>query len=132
MLIQILLLIGLALVAGYFWQASKNTKQKPQLASKKSSKASNAKPRPTHRCVVIEPGLTPCKAIQAYAGQKILMDKAPTLPVQGCDVKRCECRFLRYDDRRMGPRRYSKMKAANQIISENNINKRSRKDRRNN
>lgn len=126
MLVQILLLIGLTLVAGYFWQASKNAKQKPQLASKKSSKASNAKPRPTHRCVVIEPGLIACKAIRAYAGQRVLMDKAPILPVQGCDVKQCECRFLRYSDRRTeGARRYSKIKA------QNNNNKRSGKDRRN-
>lgn len=125
MLLKILLLIALLLVAGYFWQARKNTRQKLQPLSKNTKTA-----RPAHRCVIIEPGLIPCKAIHAYEGKRILMDKAPTLPVQGCDAKQCECRFQRYDDRRVGPRR-TKMKAGNQIMAESNNNKRSRKDRRN-
>lgn len=128
MLIPILLLTLLVLVAGYFWQSGKNAKPKSQKTSNKA--ANNKSNRPTHRCVVIEPGLISCKAIRAYQGKHILVGDAPTLPVQGCDAKQCECRFLRYDDRRRGSRR-SKLKTADQIVSESNNNKRSRKDRRN-
>lgn len=127
---SLLLLIVLALVTVYFWHARKNNKQKLKPVSKKAGKAVDTKSiRPTHRCVVIEPGLLSCQAIGAYVTKPILMDQAPILPVQGCDAQKCECKFLRYDDRRMGVRR-DKIKAANHIISATDQNKRSKKERR--
>jgi len=131
MLTKTLLLLALILISGYFWQARKNAAKRTKLPLKSGNKASNTKSTYSkHRCVAIETGLIPCKAIRSYVGKRILMHEAPILPVQGCDTKKCECKFTRYDDRRTGPRR-SKLKTANQIISESNNNKRAQKDRRN-
>lgn len=128
---QILLLLVLVIAVVYIFHTRKNAKQKSQPPYKKTGKATNAKPiRSAHRCVVIEPGLLSCKAIAAYEGKHILIDEAPVLPVSGCNTEQCDCKFLRYDDRRMGTRR-GKVKAADHIISASNNNKRSKKERRN-
>lgn len=54
--------------------------------------------------VIFNPGKC-CAAVKAIAGQRLLVDRAPPLPLAGCDLGGCQCRYQRYDDRRTDLRR---------------------------
>lgn len=56
--------------------------------------------------VVPDPGGC-CSAVKAIAGQRLLVDRAPPLPLADCDRGSCKCRYQQYDDRRMDLRRDS-------------------------
>jgi len=70
---------------------------------------------------------TACDAAQACKGKRFLSIDAPRLPLAGCDVRRCECKYRHYDDRRAGPRRQDEKSGA-PVPSK--INRRARRGRR--
>ena len=55
--------------------------------------------------VSIAKGRQPCEAVKQFNGQRWLSSKAPQLPVKGCDLKLCDCRYRHHEDRRAKPRR---------------------------
>ncbi len=124
MLVKIILLLALALVAAYFWRATKGAKSQPT----HNLPMPSSKPSP-YRSVNITPGKNPCQAVLTYQNKDLLMHEAPTLPVPGCDAKLCGCKFLRYEDRRKDDRRAGQNTAATEILAEHD-NQRQRKDRR--
>ena len=48
-----------------------------------------------------------CKAAQDMTGRRFLSTAAPKLPLPGCDVLDCNCRFIHHKDRRAGKDRRS-------------------------
>lgn len=48
-----------------------------------------------------------CKAAQDLTGRRFLSTAAPKLPLPGCDVLECNCRFVHHKDRRSGKDRRS-------------------------
>ena len=54
--------------------------------------------------VIPNPGKC-CAAVKAIAGQRLLVDRAPPLPLADCDLGSCQCRYQQYDDRRTDLRR---------------------------
>lgn len=105
------------------------TKHNKTSASKPSSQSSNR-----YRCVEMLPCLNACAAVKSYKHVKILLDKAPALPLSGCDSKKCECKFIRHNDRRSDDRR-ERQTSARQVIAgtqviANNQDKREKTDRR--
>ena len=48
-----------------------------------------------------------CAAVKAIAGKRLLVDRAPPLPLADCDLGSCNCRYQQYDDRRTDLRRDS-------------------------
>ena len=50
--------------------------------------------------VSLKPGLEACPAVQALAGQRFLPAEAPTVPLPGCDQKKCQCAYSHHSDRR--------------------------------
>jgi hypothetical protein len=130
---QILLIEFLAPVIGYFVWKKIQTPQKPVPTIKRAgtSKSVPKKKQAPHayKCIEIKTCLMACKAVGKYKSKRLLISESPMLPVPGCDSKECECKFLRYDDRRKGDRRSRVTTAASQIISEHS-NKRVRTDRR--
>lgn len=91
-------------------------------------KPSNKNEAPPYRCVVIKTGMQTCEQVRALGSKPILLSEAPLLPLTGCNVRKCQCKFNRHDDRRMTDRR-TFFGAAKEII-ENHSNKRERPDRR--
>jgi hypothetical protein len=85
--------------------------------------------KPSYRCVKIESGPNACQAIQVYQTKPILVNDAPRLPLVGCNVMQCGCKFIRFDDRRTGNdrRNQSAQEAENARIY---ADKRIRSDRR--
>jgi hypothetical protein len=61
----------------------------------------------SYRCVGIQPEdpLTACDAVRANSGQRFLSGQAPQLPLPGCTADRCTCKYVHFDDRRIGNRR---------------------------
>jgi hypothetical protein len=107
------MLVGFSLFLGsflaIFWfrlhkkqASSKSVGKKSRTYSHISSISRNTNP---FRCVEIEPCLGACEKVKPYKHIKILLDKAPALPLSGCDHRKCTCRFIRYNDRRNNERR---------------------------
>lgn len=68
----------------------------PRLSRKESGRPSNP-----FAAVSIRPSAeSPCAAVKKMHHQRFLAVRAPSLPVAGCDQKKCGCRYLRHSDRR--------------------------------
>ena len=60
------------------------------------------------QAVAVSPGLTSgCSGVKALKGRRFLVRNAPELPLPGCGLSSCQCRYVKYDDRRQEPRRDS-------------------------
>jgi hypothetical protein len=88
--------------------------EKSKIITNKSSLTRVTNP---FRCVEIEPCAGACEKVKSYKNLRILMDKAPALPLHGCEQKKCACKFIRHDDRRSKERR-EKENAARQLIKD--------------
>jgi hypothetical protein len=129
----LIFLIIVAATAAYFFWGKTQAPQKSASSIKKASppnKAPKAKSATqNYKCVEIKAGLMQCKAVDKYKTKRLLTSEAPVLPVLGCDSTECECKFVRYEDRRRDDRRAMIKSAASQILSEHE-NKRVKTDRR--
>lgn len=68
----------------------------------KEPREGNANP---WHAVSVLPCAGACHAAQEAFGLRYLSKTAPTLPLVGCDVAACTCRYRHHDDRRQAPRR---------------------------
>lgn len=67
--------------------------------------APSTPPRP-FQAVAIFPGASACEQARELADVRLFAKDAPTLPLPECTApQQCECRFLKYKDRRAGERR---------------------------
>lgn len=57
-------------------------------------------PRNRYAAVTVQADVIACAAVERYIGKRVLVSEAPSLPVPGCTAKTCECRFVKYPDRR--------------------------------
>lgn len=126
LMLQYLLLGGLLFCVAYYWYAMRESERRLKKLLE-SSEVALAKP--SYRCVRIETGESACQHVKSLASKPILVNDAPRLPLISCTVARCECKFIRYDDRRSGEdrRTNSAEAAANAKIY---ADKRIRRDRR--
>ncbi len=61
-----------------------------------------------YRCVEILPGgLDCCRAVRDTLGTRFLSAQVPSLPLDGCDAKDCQCSYELLPDRRTNSRRVS-------------------------
>lgn len=133
----IIIFAGLLLTLGVLWY--KNQSPSTSDANKKNTavrKPSANKSLNQYRSVGIQLGLDCCEAVKSYRNKKILLNEAPVLPVKGCNKNgTCECRFVRYSDRRTDDRRESSNSARQRIMGDQLISKdkdaRTKRDRRN-
>lgn len=119
----VLLLAAVALIA---WVL--NAKRKPSVPAKTTAKTPFNATTTQYKCVVIEPGLVACKQAEAMKDKKILRNDAPVLPLAGCHLGQCDCKFIRYDDRRTDERRGESYVARSVYVD--NQDKRAHSDRR--
>lgn len=65
------------------------------------------KDRPPKRwhAVAVTAGTDACAAAKACKGKRFLSKDAPSLPLEGCDAARCDCKYRHFDDRRGAARR---------------------------
>jgi hypothetical protein len=70
-----------------------------KLAQRESNNA------PSFRAVTILPARPSCKLVKHYMGKRYLTAEAPHLPLAGCHVQPCRCRYAHHEDRRVEDRR---------------------------
>ena len=63
------------------------------------------KPQSSFSAVAIRPDIIACDNVRIYAGKRMLEKNAPVLPVPGCDIDKCGCRYQKFADRRSGAER---------------------------
>ena len=58
-----------------------------------------------YRCVEIVFEDDACDQVKRFAGKRLLSGEASDIPVPGCGVAICSCRYVHHKDRRHGDRR---------------------------
>lgn len=91
----------LLVVAAIIFLVQKRPHHQPavvhRVASPKPKNQSTAK---NYSAVGIRPHLLACKAVQEYYGKRFLVGHAPMVPVAGCTIRSCPCRYEHFADRR--------------------------------
>lgn len=59
----------------------------------------------TFRAVTIVPARPACKLVRRHMQTRYLTNEAPRLPLSGCHVGQCNCRYMHHEDRRVEDRR---------------------------
>lgn len=98
-MIKVLLLLSVVIIAAVvalYWRRMKSAVRSPALTQQKSN--------PYH-CVTVKFRKNACDPVRALESKRFLAKEAPRLPLPGCTVKNCGCRFVHYDDRRSEERR---------------------------
>ncbi|OYY50752.1 MAG: hypothetical protein B7X95_02770 [Methylophilaceae bacterium 17-44-8] len=125
-MIQLIIVGGLVFFVAYYWYAMRQSERrlKQLLASSEIALA-----KPSYRCVKIEYGNQACQQVKSFQAKPILVNDAPRLPLPDCHVTQCDCKFIRFDDRRSGEDR--RMSAAEAVANAKiYADKRVRRDRR--
>jgi hypothetical protein len=55
-----------------------------------------------YHAVCVTAGHPSCEAAKQLGTLRFLAGQAPSLPLAGCDMRPCECRYSHYSDRRTG------------------------------
>lgn len=84
--------------------------------------------KPAFRCVEIKTDGTACEHVKSLQNKRILVEFAPLVPLNNCNAKECNCRYVRYNDRRSGVDRRTLQELSKQVIAYGD--KRNNPDRR--
>jgi hypothetical protein len=91
----------------FFSPAAKKLAQAPKQNTARAKRSSTADretqtPLGAYRCTSIVFEESACAAVKAIGRKRFLaVDRdTPTLPLGECDVSRCNCKYMRHDDRR--------------------------------
>jgi len=95
----VILLIALMLLIA---RMSASRKPPGRIRKPPSRSAQEVKPGARWRAVRIVPGLICCAAVRQHDEQVFLSSESPTLPMDGCDVADCRCKYIHLEDRRTG------------------------------
>jgi hypothetical protein len=97
--------------------------------SRKSSKPTR-KPQTTkdYRAVTLVTRSGACEQARELSGRRLLLDEAPILPLNGCTVVGCRCRYRDHPDRRHEQRRSEDLGITSNLYA--GPERRERRDRR--
>ena len=93
--------IMIVCVASAYWLLRPKTKSRraPRTRSVKvASRPGNL--HHIYQAASINPGGCACTAVKALGDKRFLADEAPQMPLTNCDSAKCQCRYVRHDDRR--------------------------------
>jgi hypothetical protein len=80
--------------------------------------------------VRISPGLICCDAVREHDEQVFLSSESPMLPVDGCDIADCRCKYIHLEDRRTGSDRRAQLDELNAFLPFNQVDRRRTTSRR--
>jgi hypothetical protein len=89
----------LCLLVWYLLFHMQKARAKRRAAIERMLKASS------YSCVCVSFGDKACEAVKRLRDRRFLYRDAPLLPLPGCDVKPCQCRYRHFGDRRHEDRR---------------------------
>ena len=76
------------------------TRKKPQTRKAASNIKKSMATDNSYAAVSIRCGTDSCESAQTLAGQRFLVNEAPTFPLPGCDRSNCSCKYVRHTARR--------------------------------
>jgi hypothetical protein len=120
-LVAVAVLIALA-----FWWRLRARRQHPRA----SREPGLARATGDYRCVELRYRGDACDAVKRIGAKRFLPGEAPAIPVPGCDVAQCACRYVHHDDRRDEDRRHPFAQQASQPPLSAGGERRTKKDRR--
>jgi hypothetical protein len=77
------------------------SRSRRESASRPDQRLERRRDSPYH-AVSVTAGRPSCEAAKQLGALRFLAGQAPSLPLAGCDVHPCECRYSHYADRRTG------------------------------
>jgi len=127
--VSIVAIVILILLTVLFRRTQANTRKRPP----RPARPVQAKPDSQYHAVSIKFAANACEAAMAMAGKRYLSIAAPRIPLPGCDVLECKCRFVHHKDRRgEDERRNTYRQGIGGDTGEHKKEQRHRGDRRNN
>ena len=121
-IIFLLLFFGV-IIFMYMKTGANNFRTKP---STNKAKSFNTK----YHCVMIQFDDQACELVKSLKGKRLLTSNLVGLPIQGCKAKKCNCRYVHYDDRRDMDRRQTPYLASLAHAGDNVERSRKARDRR--
>ena len=103
MQLELLGLVAVLLIAWLYLRRRSAARQAQEAAAARPKKVADS----TYHAVSIKFGKDACAAAKNMSGHRFLASEAPRIPLPGCDVAVCECRFTHHQDRRTGKDRRS-------------------------
>ncbi len=94
-----------AVVAAVWFRFRRRVETKPQPKQQPKRAEWDPDPDPQYQAVSVKLGEDACQAATALAGKHFAPQEAPRFPLEGCDKKHCDCRYLRESERREAGRR---------------------------
>ena len=88
-------------LATAYWLLHSNGKVKPSRVQQLRSARGTVHLHNPYQAVSINYGGCACSAIKAIGDKRFLADQAPRVPLQECNAERCDCKYVRHDDRRL-------------------------------
>ena len=125
--VVVILLVALILQIARISAGRKPTRR---AARPSARSAQEAKADIRWRAVRISPGLICCDAVREHDEQVFLSSESPTLPVDGCDVADCRCKYIHLEDRRAGSDRRAHLGELNDFLPFNQVERRRTPGRR--
>jgi len=84
--------------------AAKTLRASGAMPGNATAKPTGANPINDHanpfRAVSIKAGTGPCGAVKALQDERFLIGTVPHIPLAGCDMKSCTCKYVHHEDRR--------------------------------
>ncbi len=121
------LILILVLLVGWLYLRHRQGQTTTPPAARQSSSGGTA-----YHSVSLKFSQRACRAAKALEGKRFLASAAPRIPLPECDVKKCECRFAHYKDRRATQERRSVFTASGHAVTtgEAKMERRDAKERR--
>lgn len=135
MVLVVLGILAVAAGAAWWWlrrNASEAGVSTPTgIPAASHAKPGVPKPKTWGKQLVIPTGSMPCENAIELAGKCFPGDKAPSLPLAGCTVATCSCRYEPLPERRVGGERRNTIERRGEIrFDPDKPDRRSGKDRR--
>ena len=96
---MVLITIALLFLAAAFWFLHGNDGKHETHIHKKSQAAQGL--HNPYRAASICPGGCACAEARSLDDIRFLLEQAPRMPLRECDAAKCECRYVRHEDRRV-------------------------------
>lgn len=132
-LTELPLAVGIFLYVQYNIQlnlATGKTSSNQQFKRNRSQAFKPASSDTRWKAVKVKTGLMCCKAAEKMRSQVYLSADAPVFPLESCQSKNCECRYIHMDDRREGDDRRESTEFLNDLYDMHDKDRREIKDRR--
>jgi hypothetical protein len=97
---MVLVAIALLCLAAIFWLLHGNGGKQEAPRHKKTQQGQDATHKP-YRAASICPGGCACAEATSLGDKRFLLAQTPKMPLHECDAAKCECRYVRHEDRRI-------------------------------